>query len=130
MSEFTCHKCKRPAPVHVWLDGQLWNEIKPDYSSRSDSGGVLCLYCMSDVLTARGFKDGSVGLSISNGPFCNMKWGSIIDPMNARIAELEAENERLTKAVGSGVLKELLDDDETEEFVKFIKFLRESAKKA
>lgn len=46
--------------------------------------------------------------------------------MQARIEELEAENERLTKAVGSGILGQLLNDEEANEFVKFIKFLRSS----
>lgn len=89
--QFVCFKCSRPAPVHVWLNGQLWNEIKPDYSGRADSGGVLCLYCMSDVLAKMGYKDGTVGLTISNGPFCNMKWGSIVQPFEDRIAELESQ---------------------------------------
>lgn len=40
-------------------------------------------------------------------------------------AALKAENERLTKAVGSGILKDLLTPDESDEFVKFIQFLRE-----
>lgn len=45
----------------------------------------------------------------------------------ARAKDLDgvrAENDRLTKAVGSGILGELLNDEETDEFVKFIKFLR------
>jgi chromosome segregation ATPase len=46
--------------------------------------------------------------------------------LRERIDELEAENERLTKAVGSGILGQLLNDEETDEFVKFIKFLRGS----
>lgn len=46
------------------------------------------------------------------------------DVLRARIVELEAENDRLSKAVGSGMLGELLNDEETDEFVKFIKFLR------
>jgi hypothetical protein len=41
-----------------------------------------------------------------------------------RIKALEAENDRLSKAVGSGILGQLLNDEETDEFVKFIKFLR------
>lgn len=47
--------------------------------------------------------------------------------MQARIEELEAENDRLSKAVGSGILRDLLNDEEQDEFVKFIKFLRGSA---
>ena len=46
------------------------------------------------------------------------------DLLRERIAELEAENDRLSKAVGSGMLGELLSDEESDEFVKFIKFLR------
>jgi hypothetical protein len=47
-----------------------------------------------------------------------------LNALKARVAELEAENDRLSKAVGSGILGELLNDEETDEFVKFIKFLR------
>lgn len=50
-------------------------------------------------------------------------------PSDVGLAEenerLRAENERLTRAVGSGVLKDLLTPDESDEFVKFIQFLRE-----
>ncbi|MBD3732814.1 MAG: hypothetical protein IE934_08870 [Sphingopyxis sp.] len=49
-----------------------------------------------------------------------------IAALRARVAELEAENDRLTKAVGSGILGQLLNDEEQDEFVKFIKFLRGS----
>lgn len=48
------------------------------------------------------------------------------DVLRERIAELEAENDRLSKAVGSGILRDLLNDEEQDEFVKFIKFLRSS----
>ena len=44
--------------------------------------------------------------------------------MSTRVIELEAENDRLSKAVGGGLLGDLLADDEKDEFVKFIKFLR------
>ncbi len=47
------------------------------------------------------------------------------DAMAARIAELEAENANLSKAVCSGILKDLLEPDETDALVDFIKFLRE-----
>jgi len=53
-----------------------------------------------------------------------------IAALRARVAELEAENDRLTKAVGSGILGELLNDEETDEFVNFIKFLRGQTKEA
>lgn len=50
--------------------------------------------------------------------------------LRARVAELEEENDRLTKTVGSGILGELLNDEETDEFVNFIKFLRGQSKEA
>lgn len=53
-----------------------------------------------------------------------------IAALRERVAELEAENDRLTKAVGSGILGELLNDEETDEFVNFIKFLRGQTKEA
>lgn len=53
-----------------------------------------------------------------------------IAALRARVAELEGENDRLTKAVGSGILGELLNDEETDEFVNFIKFLRGQTKEA
>lgn len=40
------------------------------------------------------------------------------------VERLRAENERLTRAVGSGMLNDLLTPDESDEFVKFIQFLR------
>lgn len=46
------------------------------------------------------------------------------DTLRKEVERLTIENERLTKAVGSGILGELLNDEETDEFVKFIKFLR------
>lgn len=46
------------------------------------------------------------------------------------VAELEEENDRLTKTIGSGILGELLNDEETDEFVNFIKFLRGQSKEA
>lgn len=46
------------------------------------------------------------------------------DALRKEVERLTIENERLTKAVGSGILGELLNDEETDEFVKFIKFLR------
>ena len=52
-----------------------------------------------------------------------------IASLRARVEAAEAENERLTKAVGSGILGELLNDEETDEFVNFIKFLRSQALK-
>lgn len=52
-----------------------------------------------------------------------------IASLRARVEAMEAENERLTKAVGSGILGELLNDEETDEFVNFIKFLRSQALK-
>jgi len=53
-----------------------------------------------------------------------------ITALRARVAELEEENDRLTKTVGSGILGELLNDEETDEFVNFIKFLRGQSKEA
>ncbi len=47
--------------------------------------------------------------------------------LRARIDELETENQRLIKAVCSGILGELLTPDETEALVSFVKMLRSEA---
>lgn len=44
--------------------------------------------------------------------------------LRARINDLEAENARLSQAVCSGILGELLAPDEEAAFVDFIKMLR------
>lgn len=67
---FECADCGRPSHVHVWLDEATWRQVRPDH--RAPSGGVLCLYCMSDRLEGLGYEEASVTLTVSNGPFCTM----------------------------------------------------------
>lgn len=56
-----------------------------------------------------------------------VNWESALAERDRQIAALQTENDRLTKAVGSGILNELLTPDESDAFVNFIKFLRQQA---
>jgi len=51
-----------------------------------------------------------------------------LETLRARVTELEAENERLSKAVMGGILPDLLNADETDALVDFVKHLRSEAK--
>ena len=85
---------------------------------------VRCGPCAIKQATACGVAS---DLSLPNLPEVSRQHREIA-ALRERVAALEAENDRLTKAVGSGILGQLLNDEETDEFVKFIKFLREQGK--
>lgn len=100
----------------------------PGWDGRETTGNVQCGNC--DAFTLQDTEADAIAAWNTRLAHSLPSQADEIAALRARVAELEAENDRLTKAVGSGILGELLNDEETDEFVNFIKFLRGQTKEA
>lgn len=103
IASYACERCGRADGLDAAVTGEVWEQL----SGRTDSGGLLCLWCMDALAAEKGIIDAVMlhfagrALSGSDGSTIwddNVLTEELLE-QKSRTVKMEAENEKLRAAL-------------------------------